>query len=132
MKWEIENTGEFVRVTTLGLYSFQDVAVLFDEIPSLESVRPGLKILFDTRQLDCSGLDFHGIQAAEAYYTAMDARIYKLRAALLVKSVSNFGRGRQIMFVYNGKITGRIRVFLDEGDALYWLANKIEKSEELS
>jgi len=132
MNWEIENKGAFILVTTLGIYSIQDLAILFDDILLLDGLHPGLKILFDNRNLDCGGLDFHGIQAAKHHYIELDARIGKLRAALLVKSISDFGRGRQIMLLYNSEITGRIRTFLDEIDAIYWLANKTERSEELA
>jgi hypothetical protein len=51
-----------------------------------------------------------------------DEHIGDGRAAILVRSLSDYGRGRQFELLTQGRVSATMRVFLDEAEARDWLA----------
>jgi hypothetical protein len=123
MEWVIEyiEAQNYLKVTGSGLFSINQHFQVFDDIIKQEYWKPGMPLLFDNRRMDFTGIDFKVVSQASSNYERMSDRIGCTKGAMLMKSISDFGIGRQFEIISNNKGPGEIRVFLDEKEALLWL-----------
>jgi hypothetical protein len=123
MRWTVEPGGEggYVVVATAGTFDVSDHLRMTEDILSRPYWVPGTPVLFDHRQLDFGDAGFRAMQEAGANHLTNDARIGDGKAAILMSSPVDFGRGRQFELLTEGRRSARLRIFLDEGEALAWL-----------
>jgi hypothetical protein len=124
MDWTVvfdESRGAAI-VTTRGAFTATDHARMVADIVSREQWRPGHPVLFDHRVLDFGESGYVQMSAALENHQAHDARIGPSRSALLMKSLVDFGRGRQFELMGEGVVSAHLGVFLDERAAWRWLA----------
>lgn len=128
MRWTAERgrEGDFVVVATAGTFDVADHLRMIEDIVSRPSWLPGTPVLFDHRQLDFGDAGFRAMQEASANHLQNDARIGAGKAAVLMSSLVDYGRGRQFELLTDGRISARLRIFLDEAEALAWLADPAE------
>ena len=86
--------------------------------------RPGTDVLFDHRNLSFSDANLGAMYQAATNHLRNDDRIGNGKAAVLMRSPSDFGRGRQFEMLTDGRISATLCVFLDEAEALEWLASQ--------
>jgi hypothetical protein len=123
MTWEIEyvKSRNFVKVVTGGVFNLNDYIEMAEDILSREFWRPGLDVLFDYRKADFSKTTFEVVMAASRNHQKNDERIGGGKSAILMKSRSDYGLGRQFEMVSEGKVSSNLYIFLDEREALEWL-----------
>lgn len=123
MEWtvELDPGGRYVRVTTAGRFSVTDHQKMVEDIVGRPFWKPGTDALFDHRALDMAGATYQDMAAARANHEVDDARIGDGKAAILVKSRSDFGSARQFELMAQGKVQARLGVFLDLEPAIAWL-----------
>ena len=123
MEWIIEyvEAGNYFRVIGVGLFSIDRHFQMFDDIVSHDRWKPGMPLLFDNRQMDFTGIDFTVVRQASSNYERIADRIGNVKSAMLMKSISDFGTGRQFEMMSVDKGTGEMSVFIDEEEALSWL-----------
>lgn len=124
MQWEVELPGAdgYGVVTTSGVFDASGHARMIEDITSRPDWRPGMDVLFDHRALDFSEADLRAIYHASGNHMANDERIGDGRAAVLVRSLNDYGRGRQFELLTEGRVSATMRVFMDETEARDWLA----------
>ncbi|HEX5869780.1 MAG TPA: hypothetical protein VFY65_05185 [Longimicrobium sp.] len=108
-------------VTTRGVFSPEGHRRMTEDIVSREAWRPGAAVLFDHRQLDFSDSDLAAMQRAGATHRDHDERIGDGKAAVLMSTPVNYGRGRQFQLLTEGKVGARLQIFLNEAEAIRWL-----------
>jgi hypothetical protein len=125
MEWVIEyvEAQNYMKVVGAGLFSINEHFRIFEDIVSHEYWKPGMLLLFDNRQMDFTGINFKVVSQASSNYERISDRIGNIKAAMLMKSISDFGIGRQFEIISANKGSGEMRVFLDEKEALLWLLN---------
>jgi hypothetical protein len=125
MEWVIEyvETQNYVKIIGTGLFSIKAHFKIFEDIISHEYWKPGMPLLFDNRRVDFTGINYKVVSQASSNYEIISDRIGNLKAAMLMKSISDLGTGRQFEIISDSKGPGEMRVFLDEKDALLWLLN---------
>lgn len=123
MDWTVDFRGakEYVVVTTRGMFSTEDHRRMTEDIVSREEWRPGAAVLFDHRQLDFGDSGLAAMQEAGETHRAHDDRIGNGKAALLMNTPVNFGRGRQFQLLTEGRVGARMQIFLNEAEAIRWL-----------
>jgi hypothetical protein len=123
MEWTVEHrtAQDYVVVTTHGSFSADDHLRMTQDIVERDWWRPGLAVLFDHRELDFGASGLATMRRAGDNHTANDARIGDGKAAVLMKTVADYGRGRQFELLTEGQVGARMRIFLDEEEALAWL-----------
>ena len=123
MNWTIKyKKGEdYVTVVTEGRFTVADHLKMSEEIIAGDFWRPGMNVLFDHRRLDFGNTGFEAMKKASATHVKNDARIGDGKAAILMKSVSDFGLGRQFEMLTDEKISANLHIFLDEKQARRWL-----------
>ena len=128
MDWTVEEAGGmgFVTVVTRGVFNVPDHLRMIEDILSRPSWVPGTPVLFDHRQLDFGDAGFRTMQEASANHLQNDARIGDGKAAVLMSSLVDYGRGRQFELLTDDKVSADLRIFLDEAEALAWLADPAE------
>jgi len=126
MHWTVELPGadEYAIVTTSGTFSAADHLRMVEDIVSRPGWRPGTDVLFDHRGLSFDDADLRAMYEARGNHLANDARIGGGKAAVLVRSVSDYGRGRQFELLTADRISATLRVFIDPAEALDWLAGQ--------
>jgi len=130
MIWLIEYIEDrrYVRITYQDLFSIAEHFAAITELLSLDFWQPGTPILIDHRKLDFGGTNIDIIKQASEFHQMNNDRLGASRIALLMKSMADFGRGRQFELLTKGKISTLIEVFLEEEKALDWLLkNSIHK-----
>lgn len=123
MNWTIENIEDkhFVRVVTGGEFNAADHRRMTEDILSQKFWKPGLNVLFDHRNLNFGVTSVPLMKEIGNTHIDNDARIGSGKAAVLMKSVPDFARGRQFEIITEGKISAALQIFLDEKKALAWL-----------
>lgn len=123
MEWTIDfgRAEEYVVVTTRGVFSPEDHRQMTEDIVSREEWRPGMAVLFDHRQLDFGDSGLEAMQRAGETHRENDDRIGDGKAAVLMNTPVNFGRGRQFQLLTEGKVGARLQIFLSEAEAIRWL-----------
>ena len=126
MKWTVERDEErkFLKIVTEGLFTVEDHRQMIIEITSSQIWKPGMNVLFDNRHLDFSGTDIAVIREAANNHIRLDASVGGGRIAVLMKTTTDFARGRQYEILTDNKISARIFIFTDETKALEWLGEK--------
>lgn len=123
MEWTIdfERAERYVVVTTQGLFSPEGHRRMTEDIISREEWHPGAAVLFDHRQLDFGDSGLEAMQRAGATHRQHDERIGDGKAAVLMNTPVNYGRGRQFQLLTEGKVGARLQIFLNEAEAIRWL-----------
>ncbi|MDF1503075.1 hypothetical protein [Roseisolibacter sp. H3M3-2] len=123
MEWDVafDATRGAAVVTTRGVFDDADHARMVADVVGRPQWRPGHRVLFDHRALDFGGAGYQQMLAARDNHVANDARIGNARSAILMKSLADFGRGRQFELLVDGVVRADLAVFVDEGAAWEWL-----------
>jgi hypothetical protein len=123
MNWTIENIQDehFVRVVTEGDFSAADHKRMTENILSQKFWKPGTNVLFDHRNLNFGVTSVALMKEIASTHIKNDARIGSGKAAILMKSLPDFVRGRQFEIITEGKILANLQIFQDEKKALAWL-----------
>lgn len=124
MRWTVElpGAGGYAVVTTSGVFDVADHMRMIEDIITRPGWRPGTDVLFDHRALDFGEAGLRTMYQAGDNHLRNDERIGDGRAAILARSPSDFGRGRQFELLTEGRVSATLRVFLDEAQARGWLA----------
>lgn len=126
MHWTVELPDDhgMAVVTTRGTFNVADHRRMIEDIVSRPGWRPGTDVLFDHRQLSFGDADLKAMYLAGGNHLAYDDRIGSGRAAILMGSLSDYGRGRQFEMLTDERISARLCIFLDPAEALDWLAGQ--------
>lgn len=126
MDWtaEYKNDKCFATVRTIGEFTVEDHARMVEDIVSRDFWKPGLDVLFDHRKLNFGFTTIELMKRASANHERNDDRIGDGKAAILMKSVVDFGRGRQFELIAADKVSAKLKVFMDEDSAVDWLLEK--------
>lgn len=123
MNWEVFKPEEqpFVTVVTNGNFNIKDHLKMIEDVVSRDFWLPGMNVFFDHRKLNFGSTDITIFRGASANHAQNDERIGDGKAAILMKSIADFGRGRQYELITDPKVSAKLRIFLDEREALQWL-----------
>ena len=126
MHWNVElsEADEYAIVTTSGTFNAADHLRMIEDIVSRPGWRPGTDVLFDHRGLSFGNANLADMYQASANHLLNDARIGSGKAAILMRSLSDYGRGRQFELLTADRVSATLCVFLDEAEALDWLAGQ--------
>lgn len=124
MRWKVELPGAdgYAVVTTSGAFDVSDHARMIQDIVTRPGWRPGTDVLFDHRELDFGEADLRAMYQAGDNHLRHDEHIGAGRAAILVRSLDDYTRGRQFGDLTEGRVSATLGVFLDEAEARGWLA----------
>jgi hypothetical protein len=123
MNWFIEHieARQYIRIVYEGLFSVDEQSKAIEDLLSRAFWQPGMSILIDHRKLDFGTTNIPIMQQIGAFHQKNDARIGSGRIAVIMKSLSDFGRGRQFELITKGKVSAKFEIFLEEEKALDWL-----------
>ncbi|MET0752843.1 MAG: hypothetical protein ABWZ66_05700 [Pyrinomonadaceae bacterium] len=123
MNWTVENIENqpYIKVVTGGDFSIDEQLKMIEDITSRDFWRPGTDVLFDHRKLDFGVTDINLIRKASDNHIRNDAKIGNGKAAILMKSLPDFARGRQFELLTESKVSAKLRIFKDEDEAIKWL-----------
>ncbi len=126
MKWfvELPQADRHAVVTTSGTFAVEDHLRMIEDIVGRPGWRPGTDVLFDHRQLTFGDANFATMSRARSNHLRHDARIGDGKAAILVRSLSDYGRGRQFELLASDSVSAALCVFMDPDEAIGWLADK--------
>lgn len=127
MDWtvEISGTDPYTMVTTSGTFNVADHLRMIEDIVGRPAWRPGTDVLFDHRELSFDDADLRAMYQAGDNHLLHDERIGGGKAAILMRSLSDYGRGRQFELLTEHRISATCCVFLDPAEALDWLAGQM-------
>lgn len=125
MKWTIHKTEEqpFIKIITEGDFNPEDHLKMVMDIVSSDFWKPGMNVLFDNRNLHFDFSDVSSISEAVNNHFMYDEKIGNGKSAILMNSVSDYGRGLQFELFGEGKLSTRLEIFLNEKGAIDWLTS---------
>jgi hypothetical protein len=123
MNWTVENIESlpYIKVVTGGDFTVGEQLKMIEDITSRDFWRPGMNVLFDHRKLDFGVTDINLIRKASDNHVKNNEKIGGGKAALLMKSLPDFARGRQFELLTESKVSAKLRIFKDEDEAVQWL-----------
>jgi hypothetical protein len=126
MQWTVELPGSdgHAVVTTSGTFNVADHLRMIEDIVGRPGWRPGTDVLFDHRALSFDDADLRAMYEASSNHQRNEARIGSGKAAVLMRSLSDYGRARQFELLTADRASATVRIFLDKAEALDWLAGQ--------
>lgn len=126
MHWTVELSGadDYAIVTTSGTFNAADHLRMIEDIVGNPGWHPGTNVLFDHRALSFDDADLRTMYQAGANHLRHDERIGGGKAAILMRSLNDYGRGRQFELMTADRVSATMCVFLDEAEAITWLAGQ--------
>jgi hypothetical protein len=123
LNWTIElnEPAHFVNVTAQGDFTLEDYFELKKDFISQDYWHPGMNVQIDYRQTIFTNLNLNILRKMGDFHKSKNEQIGNGRMVLLMKSPRDFGLARQYEMVTDGKVLSKVRVFLDENEALEWL-----------
>lgn len=123
MKWTFEyiENKEYIKIVSEGIFSGEEAIRQIEELLVHPNWRKGMPILVDNRKVDYGVSGTNAMKKASEFHIENDERIGSGKAALLMKSVTDFGLGRQYELLTDEEISANVHIFLDEKQALRWL-----------
>lgn len=113
--------GRYVIVVTSGRFDPAGHRRMTEDILSREFWRPGMDALFDHRLLDFGGADFPAMVEARDTHKLNDERIGDGKAAIVVKSLADFGVGRMFQSLAENQVRADLQLFQNYDDAVDWI-----------
>ena len=123
MNWIVEfiEDKDYVRVVMEGEFNADDHLRMVEDVLAQKYWKPGMNILLDSRKVDYRNADLAVMRQAADNIIKFDKEIGLGKAANLMGSIPNFGKGRQFELLTDEKILSNVAVFLDENQCLRWL-----------
>ena len=123
MNWTIEYIEPLnvVKIITEGDFSTDDHLRMIEDIISRDFWIPGMDTFFDHRKLDFKRTTIALMRKVSANHQKYEKQIGNGKAALLMKSLADFARGRQIELMTRYEVSATVSVFLDEEETIKWL-----------
>lgn len=124
MNWKVEHfqAPEFVKVTTEGKFTVPEHYEMIRDIVSRVFWKPGMNAFFDHRKLEFPQTDIEVMKLIAENHKRFEKEIGDGKAAILMKSLADFARGRQFeLLTKTKKRSAKVEIFLKEDKALEWL-----------
>lgn len=124
MEWTVtfDRSRGTAVVRTHGEFNVSDHLLMVADIVARDEWHPGHPILFDHRQLDLDNAGYSEMQSALENHRLYEERIGRARSAILMKSIADYGLGRQFQNLAEGYVSAELRIFTDESSATQWLS----------
>ena len=132
MEWTVtfDQCGGAALVRTRGEFNITDHRRMIADIVTRDEWYPGHPILFDHRQLSFGAVGYADMKDALDNHSLYEDRIGKARSAILMKSIADYGLGRQFQGLADGHVSAELQVFTDESSATEWLCRVDDASKE--
>jgi hypothetical protein len=124
----VEHLTSHVVVTTRGAFDVAEHRRMVEDIVSRDFWRPGTAVLFDHRELSFGDSGYAQMREAGENHLANNDRIGDGKAAVVMGTRADFGRGRQFELLTDGRVDARVHIFLDPEEALVWLLSDAEST----
>ena len=125
MNWTVEyiKPQNFVKIKTEGIYTPSDQIKMIEDTVSQKFWKPDLNLLVDHRNAEFTGTDIAFIKEASKNFEKYKNRIGGGKIAILMKSLTDYARGRQFELLTGSKVKSKFNVFMDEEKAVNWLTS---------
>lgn len=124
MNWTVHKPEgkSYITVVTEDDFNLPDHQRMIEDIISRDFWKPGTDAFFDHRKLQFNSTGYYRMKEASEIHQKYEQQIGDGKAAILMKSLADFGRGRQFEMLIDNKASAKLRIFLDEKEALDWLS----------
>lgn len=125
MNWTIEyiESLDIVKVITDGNFEIEDHLKMIQDIISRDFWKPGKDIFFDHRKLNFRNTTIPLMKKISENHKIYEQQIGDGKAAILMKSLADFARGRQFELLTEHNVSAKISIFMDEAKTLQWLTS---------
>jgi hypothetical protein len=126
MNWTIQYLQDqhYARVKIEGKFNVDVHLRNIEEITVQENWKPGFNLLFDCRNADFTSSRFQDVRDLADNFIKNDLLVGDGKIAFLMKSVIDFGKGRQFEMLTDEQISANVYIFLSEEQALRWLKSE--------
>ena len=119
-KFNFRNDG-ILEIKANGVFSFIDFKSMVRQMISDKKWKPGLKRLFNCRDLDVKTLDINTMFNIGKIQQEFKEEIGGGKLAILVKNTIDYGTGISYKDIVDNKIGSKVIIFLEFDKALEWL-----------
>ncbi len=125
MNWTIEfiKNPNFVKIVTSGDFSVNDHVAMIEDIISQKFWKPGMNTFFDHRKLEFNETTIELMKKVSENHRKHEKQIGNGKAAILMKSLEDYLRGRQFELLTSHQASAKFNIFMDEDKALQWLTS---------
>ncbi len=82
-----------------------------------------MNVLFDDRKVEFNETTVELVKKVSEDYSAREKQIGNGKAAILMKSLTDYARGRQFELLTEKRVSSELNVFTDEDKAVNWLTS---------
>lgn len=125
MNWTIEYIEKlnFVKIATEDDFTVSDHLAMIEDIISQKFWKPGMDAFFDNRKLEFNETTIDLMKKVSENHKRYEAQIGNGKAAILMKSLTDYARGRQFELLTSHQVSAKLNIFMDEDKALKWLTS---------
>lgn len=125
MNWTTEyiEKQNFVKIVTEGDFTVNDHLTMIKDITSQKFWKPGMNVFFDHRKLEFNETTVELMRKVSENHKKYEKQIGDGKAAILMKSLEDYLRGRQFELLVSHQGSARLSIFMDEDQALKWLTS---------
>lgn len=125
MNWTIEYIEKlnFVKIATEDDFTVSDHLAMIEDIISQKFWKPGMDTFFDNRKLEFNETTIDLMKKVSENHKTYEAQIGNGKAAILMKSLTDYARGRQFELLTSHQVSAKVNIFMDEDKALKWLTS---------
>lgn len=130
MNWTIEYNKEhnYVKIVTEGNFTLGDHLEMVKDIISQKFWKPGMDAFFDHRKLDFNETTVELMKKVSENHKKYEMQIGNGKAAILMRSLEDYLRGRQFELLTSGQASAKLNIFMDEDKAVKWLISQNSKN----
>lgn len=125
MNWKIEyiEKKNFVKIVTEGDFTVSDHEAMIEDITSQKFWKPDMDTFFDNRKLEFNETTIELMKKVSENHKSHEKQIGGGKAAILMKSLEDYLRGRQFELLTSHQASAKMNIFMDEADAIKWLTS---------
>ena len=126
MDWNLNFwNDEILEMKTYGIFAFDDLARMIEQIIIDPKWKPGMNIIADFREVDVRGVSVKEIYEAKDLHTQYNDLAGEGKIATILGSNLAYGFSRMYQAIAGTDVKSRIMTFRDYENGVDWIQGKL-------
>lgn len=127
MDWKLNfRDDEILEMKTSGVFSFDDLTKMVEQVIVNPKWKPGMNIIADFRELDVKGINVKEIYEAKNLHIQYDDIAGHGKIATILGSNLAYGFSRMYQSITSTHVKSRIMTFRDYDNGMEWIQGRLE------
>lgn len=127
MDWQLNfRDDEILEMKTSGIFSFDDLTKMIEQIIVDPKWKPGMNVLADFREVDVKGVNVNELYKAKNLHIHYNELAGEGKIATILSSNLAYGFSRVYQAISSSYVKSRVMTFRDYDSGIDWIQGKLE------